>query len=130
MEILPYNGQSRQDRAAFQLFLEDLRRGKTMSQLQSIAEGMTHAIRRSWSARSFTDVTTADGKVYDAVICNISYHYNKHGYKLVSIERFTQTAKQYFSINQGYAKLTADGLLKMPNGSLYERDGRIVTYIP
>jgi hypothetical protein len=71
LEFLPYRGESAQDRLAFDLYLADVKRGKSLLQLKAVASQITSDIRRSWSARSFTAVSTPGG-VFDAIVCNIS----------------------------------------------------------
>lgn len=127
MEHLPYDGQSPQDQAAFAQYKQDLQRGKSLLQLKSIAQQMTPAIRAAWSPRSFTPVSTPEG-IFDAVVCNISYHYMKHGSAFGNIAQMTNRAQQYFTAYRNQARTTRDGLLQMPNKSLFEPDGRIVTY--
>ncbi len=128
IENLPYSGESPQDRLAHQRYLVDVQRGKSLLQLKAVAKEVTPDIRNSWSARSFTAVSTPEG-IFDAVVCNVSYHYNKHGSKYGSIRLMTQTAKQYFQQHRQKATTTNFGLLKFPDGSLFEPDGRIVTYV-
>lgn len=108
--------------------MEDVRRGKSLMQLQAVQSEITPAIRQSWSARSFTPVWTPAG-VFDEVVCNISYHFNKHGSKYYSITQMTEAARQYFAQNRSKAVTNAQGLLKLPDGSIYETDGRIVTFV-
>lgn len=127
MEHLPYNGQSAQDQLAFTQYRQDLSRGKSHFQLQAVQAQMTDDIRRSWSARSFTDVQTPIG-VFDAVVCNISYHYNKHGDAFGSIAEMTRSGRTYFGTHRAQARIIEGGLLKFPNGSIFEPDGRIVTF--
>lgn len=127
-ELLLYGGENSKDRVAFQRYLADVQRGKTLLQLMAVNDAMTPFIRESWSARTFTAVETSEGR-FDEIVCNISYHFNKHGSKFYTIERMTQAAIAYFRRNRTAAKLRPDGLLKFPDGSIYEPDGRIVTFI-
>ena len=127
-EYLPYRGESPQDRLAYERYLVDVKRGKSFLQLKAVASQMTPDIRRSWSARSFTAVSTPEGE-FDAVICNVSYHFHTHGHKYGSIRFMTQHAQQYFEQNRQQAVDNAYGLLRFPDGSLFESDGRIVTYV-
>ena len=127
MEFLPCRGESAQDRLAFDLYLADIKRGKSLFQLKAVASQMTSDIRRSWSARSFTAVSTPEG-VFDAVVCNVSYHFHAHGQKYRSIRVMTEKANGYFAQNRQRAVYNGYGLLKLPGG-LFERDGRIVTYV-
>jgi hypothetical protein len=128
MEQLRYCGELPQDIKAYQQYLDDMRRGKTLLQLQGVQLEITSEIRSSWSARSFTPVITPQG-IFDEVVCNISYHFHKHGSKYYSITRMTEEAKLYFARNLGKGKLNEQGLLKFPDGSIYEPDGRIVTFV-
>jgi hypothetical protein len=128
IEHLPYNGEPPQDRFAHQQYLADLKRGKSLIQLKAVASEMTPDVRQSWSVRSFTSVSTPEGN-FDAIVCNASYHYNKHGSKYGSIRLMTQQAKRYFQQHRHQATPNGFGLLKLPNGSLYETDGRIVTFV-
>jgi hypothetical protein len=89
---------------------------------------MTLDIRQSWSERTFTPVSTPEGN-FDAIVCNVSYHYNKHGSKYGSIWLMTHQAKMYFQQHRHEATVNSAGLLRLPNGSLYEKDGRIVTFV-
>ena len=91
-EYLPYRGESPQD-LAYERYLADVKRGKSFLQLKAVASQMTPDIRRSWSARSFTAVSTPEGE-FDAVICNVSYHFHTHGHKYGSIRFMTQHAQQ------------------------------------
>ena len=125
-EHLPYSGESAQDRLAYAKYLQDAQRGKTALQLKAVAEQVTAEIRRSWSARSFTAVVTPVGE-FDAIVCNISYHFHKHGQKYGTIALYTQAAKAYLTQHQPQAVLTPEGTLKLPQGT-YERDGRIITF--
>jgi hypothetical protein len=127
METLPYDGQSAQDRLAFTQYKQDLSRGKSHIQLQSVQSQITDDIRRSWSPRSFTDVQTPIG-VFDAIVCNISYHTMKHGEAFANIADMTRQGRAYFHANRAQAKPVPGGLLKFPNGSVFEPDGRIVTF--
>ena len=96
MEHLPYKGESASDRLAYERYREEIKRGKSLLQLMAVQKEITPEIRQSWSARSFTPVQTSQG-VFDDVVCNISYHFNKHGAKYGSIARMTQEAKKYFA---------------------------------
>lgn len=127
-ENLPYKGESPQSQFAYKRYLADVSRGKSLLQLKAVASQMTPWIRRSWSPRSFTAVTTPEGE-FDAVVCNIAYHFHKHGHSHGNIRAMTQRALEYFEKHRQEAVQTRAGLLKFPNGSLYEADGRIVTYV-
>ena len=128
MEHLRYCGESPQDNKAYQQYLEDMRRGKTLLQLRAVQREITPEIRQSWSSRSFTPVMTPAG-MFEEVICNISYHFHKHGSKHYSITRMTAAARQYFQQKHTEAVENVPGLLKFPDGSIYEKDGRIVTFV-
>jgi hypothetical protein len=127
-EYLPYRGESPQDRLAYEQYLADVKRGKSSLQLTAVATEMTPEIRRSWSARSFTGVSTPEGE-FDAVVCNVSYHFHTHGQRHGSIHLMTQQAKRYFEQHHEQAVDNGYGLLRLPDGSLFECDGRIVTYV-
>ena len=127
-EYLPYRGESPQDRLAYERYLADVKRGKSSLQLQAVEAQMTPDIRQSWSARSFTAVSTPEGE-FDAVVCNVSYHFHTHGQRYGSIRLMTEQAKRYFEQHRQQAVDNAYGLLRLPDGSLFERDGRIVTYV-
>jgi hypothetical protein len=124
-EHLPYSGESAKDRLAYERYLTDVKRGKSAFQLKAVAEQMTADIRQSWSARSFTAVTTPVGD-FDALVCNVAYHFHTHGQKYGTILAYTQAAKQYFDQHRQSAVID-QGLIKLPSG-IYESDGRIVTY--
>ena len=127
IEILPYSGESPQSRRAFEQYLADIERGKGLFQLLAVASQITPEIRAAWSARSFTAVWTMEGE-FDATVCNVSYHFHKHGQKYGSITLMTQEAKRYFDQHLRDA-VDYQGMLRMPNGSLYETDGRIITFV-
>ena len=128
MEHLRYCGELPQDNKAFQQYLKDMKRGKTLLQLQAVQREITPQIRQSWSARTFTPVITPEG-MFDEIVCNISYHFQKHGSKYYSITLMTQAAKDYFALNRRSAVINPQGLLKFPDGSIYEPDGRVVTFV-
>jgi hypothetical protein len=125
VEHLPYQGESASDRFAYERYLEEIKRGKSLLQLTAVQKAVTPQIRQSWSSRNFTPVETPEG-VFDDVICNISYHFYRHGAKYGSVDLMTQEAQRYFKENRHVA-LESFGLLKLPNG-LFEQDGRIVTF--
>ncbi|MGA8341090.1 MAG: hypothetical protein WB781_04060 [Candidatus Sulfotelmatobacter sp.] len=125
VERLPYQGESPADRLAFEQYLNDVQRGKSLLQLIAAKKATTRQIRRSWSPRTFTAVHTPQG-IFDDVICNISYHFNKHGARYGTVALMTQAAQQYFRQNRPQAVLSS-GLLKLPGG-VFELDGRIVTF--
>jgi hypothetical protein len=127
-EYLPYGGESPHDPFAYERYLADIERGKGLLQLKAVASEMTQEIRQSWSPRSFTAVVTPEGE-FDAVVCNVSYHFHKHGEKYGSIRLMTDQAKQYFEQHRQEASLTEEGLLRFPDNSLFTLDGRIVTYV-
>jgi len=126
-ELLLYGGESPQDRLAYQRYLSDVQRGKSLQQLKAVAEAITPEIRRSWSPRSFTAIKTSEGS-FDEVVCNISYHFQKHGQKYGTIAKMTDEALRLFRDRRVDAKLRS-GLLQFPDGSLFEIDGRIVTFV-
>ena len=128
IENLPYSGESPKDPLARDRYLADVRRGKSLLQLKAVADQMTPDIRLSWSARSFTAVSTPEGE-FDAVVCNVAYHFHKHGQRHGSIRSMTEHAKQYLLQHRQHAIDNGNGLLKLPDGSLFERDGRIITYV-
>lgn len=128
-EYVLYGGEAPNNRAAFQRYLGDVQRGKSLLQLKAVAADLTPDIRRRWSPRSFTPIRTSDG-IFDAVVCNISYHFHKHGQHYGSIKRMTDEALRLFRECQSQATIRKrDGLLLFPGGSLFEKDGRIVTFI-
>jgi hypothetical protein len=129
IEYLLYGGESPKNCLAYQRYLEDVQRGKSLQQLLAVHEAITPIIRQSWSARSFTPVQTPEGR-FDEVVCNISYHFHKHGQKFGDIGRMTEEALRYFQQHQQKARVRKkDGLLVLPNGSIYEASGKIVTFV-
>ena len=125
VERLPYQGESASDRLAYEKYLDDVKRGKSLMQLMAAKKATTPQIRNRWSPRSFTAVHTPQG-IFDDVICNISYHFNKHGAKYGTVAGMTQAAQQYFMQNRHQAVLSS-GLLRLPGG-VFESDGRIITF--
>ena len=109
-------------------YLQDIQRRKSLQQLKAVADSITPDIRQSWSARSFTPVLTSVGR-FDEVVCNISYHFHKHGQKYGTIRKMTDEALRYFREHRNQAKVRKDGLLVLPNRSLYEVNGKIVTFV-
>jgi hypothetical protein len=87
-EDLPYRGESPKDRLAYERYLADIKRGKSGLQLRAVAEESIPEIRRSWSARSFTPVSTSAGE-FDAIVCNVSYYFHGHGQDFGSIRLMT-----------------------------------------
>ena len=128
IEHLPYSGESPQDRFAYERYLNDKARGKTLLQLTAMASAVTPWVRRSWSPRTFTAIMTPVGE-FDEVVCNVSYHFNEHGARFGSIENMTRAAQEYFTSNRGDAKLLPEGILTLPKGK-FELDGRIITFHP
>lgn len=127
-EKLLYGGESPENRHAFNRYLEEVNRGKSLLQLQAVAAQITLHIRSCWSARSFTPIITSDGE-FDEIICNISYHFHKHGqHRYPDIKSMTEDSVNYFRANRHLARTEGD-LLRFPDRSLYELDGRIVTRI-
>lgn len=129
IERLPYSGESSHSSLAYSRYKEDLKRGKGLLQIKSVAAEITPFIMRSWAPRTFTDIETADGEFVDKVVCNISYHFSEHGSKYGTVLKFTLAAQEYFRTNRQVAVTTTGGLLKFPDGSLFEPSGRIVTFI-
>jgi hypothetical protein len=128
-EYLLYGGELPQDRFAFVRYLLDVQRGKSLLQLQAVAKDLTPDIRCCWSPRSFTPIHTSEGS-FDEVVCNVSYHFHKHGQKFGTIRRLTEEAQRLFRERRHEATVReADGLLRFPDGSLFEPDGRIVTFV-
>ncbi len=126
MEDLPSKGESPKDRLAHGKYLKDVERGKSALQLQAVHDQMTPEIRRSWSPRSFTAVKIPSGK-FDAVVCNVSYHFHKHGQKYGNIRAYTQAATKYFEQNKKGAVPDGSGVIKLPKGT-YDKDGKIITF--
>ena len=124
---MPYGGESPQNRTAFSRYMEDVARGKSLIALIEMRKALTPSIRSSWYASSFTAIDTSEGQ-FDALTCNLAYHFAKHGAKYGTIANMTATAKAYFVANRPKAKLV-DSVLKFPNGSVFMPDGRIVTFI-
>lgn len=125
-EQLPYSGESAKSALAFKRYLEDAERGKTSLQLLAVSQQITPVIRSSWSGRTFTSVQTPVG-LFDPIVCNISYHFHKHGQTFGTILVFTREAKRYFEENRANAVSGEGNLLKLPRG-IYEADGRVVSY--
>jgi hypothetical protein len=125
VERLPYQGETASDRLAYENYLQDVKRGKSLLQLIAAKKATTPQIRKSWSARSFTAVQTPQG-IFDDVICNISYHFNKHGAPYGTVAAMTLAAQQYFRESRHLARLE-NGILKLPRGN-FEPDGRIITF--
>jgi len=126
IEHLPYQGESASDRFAYERYREEVKRGKSLLQLLAVEKAVTPEIRNSWSPRTFTPVQTSQG-VFDDLVCNIAYHFNKHGARYGSVSQLTFAALQYFKQNHHLAT-PSSGLLRLPNGSLFEQDGRIITF--
>jgi hypothetical protein len=128
-EYLLYGGEPSDCIFTYQLYLDQVQRGKSLLQLQAVAAAVTPAIRSAWSPRSFTPVITDEG-TFDATVCNISYHFHKHGQKYGTVWSMTEAALRNYREHwmEGSLRQT-DGLLRLPDGSLYEQDGRIVTFV-
>jgi hypothetical protein len=124
MENLPSKGESPKDRAAHDKYLKDVERGKSALQLDAVKKQITSEIRNSWSPRSFTEVKIPSGQ-YDSTVCNVSYHFHKHGQKYGNIKAYTLAAKKYFAENKKPAD--GSGLIKLPKGT-FDKDGKIVTF--
>lgn len=128
-EQLLYGGELPEDRMVFQMYLADVQRGKSLLQLQAVAAAVTPEIRRAWSPRTFTKIQTSSG-CFDEVVCNISYHFHKHGQEYGDIASMTRAAQQFFNNRKTDGRIRArDGLLVFPTGSVYELDDRIVTFV-
>lgn len=125
-EHLPFSGESSQDRLAYDRYLEDVKRGKSALQLTAIAAQLTPDVRNSWLPRSFTGVSTSAGH-FDAIVCNVSYHFHKHGQKYRNIRLYTDAAKRYFQQHRRTAMPDAKGLIRLPLGT-FDRAGRILTF--
>ena len=125
-EHLPYNGESAQDRFAYDRYLGDVKRGKSALQLQSVAGQLRPDLKQSWAPRSFTGVSTSVGK-FDATVCNVSYHFHVHGQKYGNIRLYTETARRYFRKYGHTVAPDAKGLIKLPHG-VFDRAGRIVSF--
>jgi hypothetical protein len=125
-EHLPYSGESAQDRRTFERYLEDVKRGKSALQLSAVAGQLTPELRNSWLPRSFTGVSTPVGD-FDAMVCNVSYHFHAHGQKYGNIRLYTEAAKRYFEQNRRSAVPDAKGLMRLPLG-IFDRFGRILTF--
>jgi hypothetical protein len=128
VEYLLYGGESPQNRHAFERYLQDVQRGKSLLQLQAVAADLTPELRAHWSPRSFTPIVTSAGR-FDEVVCNVSYHFHKHGQKYGNIRQMTQVALRALQQHRHEGRVRADGLLQLPDGSLFELDGRIVTFV-
>jgi len=126
MEILRSKGESPKDRAAHGRYLKEVERGKSALQLQAVKDQMTTDIRNSWSSRSFTAVNIPSGG-FDAVVCNVSYHFHKHGQKYGNIRSYTAAAKKYFEQNKTKAVPDSKGIIKLPKG-IYGETGKIITF--
>jgi hypothetical protein len=126
VEELPYMGESPHDNYAFNRYHDDLARGKSLIQLKATAAEVTPEIRNRWSARTFTPVKTPAGE-FDAVVCNVSYHFNQHGARFGSIARMTEEADRYYRFNQHLATPMPDGTWALPGGK-FDRDGKIITF--
>jgi hypothetical protein len=128
-ESLLYGGESPENVSAFQRYLLDVQRGKSLLQLKAVADDLTPQLRQWWSPRSFTPVQTSEG-VFDEVVCNVSYHFYKHGQKYRTVRLMTEAALRFFREHRQEASVRQrDGLLQFPDGSLFEVDGRIVTFV-
>jgi len=125
-EQLPFSGESAQDRLAFDHYLEDVKRGKSALQLTAVAAQMTPELRNSWLPRSFTGVSISAGN-FDAIVCNVSYHFHTHGQKYGTIRMYTDAAKRYFEQHGRAAAPDAKGLIRLPLGT-FDRAGRILTF--
>jgi|SRR5579863_4374616 hypothetical protein len=127
IEYLPYRGESPQDRHAFARYMEEVERGKSLLALIAMRDALTPEIRKAWYEGSFGTIETSQG-TFDALTCNLAYHFGKHGEKYATIGNMTAAAKQYFAAHRPKARLV-HGVLKFPNGSIFTPDGRIITFI-
>jgi hypothetical protein len=125
-EHLPYNGESAQDRLAYDRYLADAKRGKTALQLKAVADQLTPDLQMKWAPQSFTGVSTPVGN-FDATVCNVSYHFHTHGQKYGNIRSYTEAAKRYFDTHGRGVTPDAKGLIRLPNG-VFDRNGRIITF--
>jgi hypothetical protein len=124
-EYLLFGGESPANRAVFQRYLAEVQRGKSLLPLEAVAQAITPEIRRSWSARSFTPIKTSHGS-FDEVVCNIAYHFQKHGQKYGNIQRMTEEALQVYREHRHEAKTRkSNGLVAFPDGSLFEPTGKM-----
>jgi hypothetical protein len=129
VEYLLSGGESPQDLFAREQYRLDIMRGKSLLQLQAVADSITPQIRQSWAPGSFTPIQTPVGR-FDEIVCNLSYHFHKHGQKYGTIQSMTDEALRYFHGHRNEATIReTDGLLVFPNGSLFEQNGRIVTFV-
>ena len=126
MENLPSKGESPKDRMAHGNYLKDVERGKSALQLDAVKRQMTTEIRNSWSPRSFTEVKIPSGQ-YDATVCNVSYHFHKHGQKYGNIRAYTLAARKYFEQNKAGAVPDSNGVIKLPKGT-FDKNGKIITF--
>jgi hypothetical protein len=125
-EHLPFSGESPQDRLAYERYLEDVKRGKSALQLTAVARQLTPDLRNFWLPRSFTGVSTSVGD-FDAVVCNVSYHFHKHGQKYGNIRMYTEAAKRYFEQHRQGAVHDPKGLIRLSLG-IFDRVGRILSF--
>jgi hypothetical protein len=125
MERLEYRGESAKSRHAFARYMADVARGKSGMQLQAVAAELTPSLRRCWIASSFTRVETPAG-TFDALTCNIAYHFHKHGQKYGNVRRYTMAALRYYAANKSQGK-TVDGVIKLDKGT-FTPSGKIVTF--
>ena len=129
-EHLPFSGESAQDRLAYERYLQDVKRGKSalqlIVQLIAVAQQLTLDLRNSWLPRSFTGVSTSVGD-FDAIVCNVSYHFHTHGQKYGSIRMYTEAAKRYFEQHRQSAVPDPKGLVRLPLGT-FDRAGRVLTF--
>ena len=127
IEELPYRGESAQDRNAFAKYMEEVKRGKSLLALVAMRNALTPEIRACWYEGTFGSIETSQG-AFDELTCNLSYHFGKHGEKYGTIANMTAIAQRYLKENRMRAREDG-GVLKFPNGSIFTKDGRIVTFI-
>jgi hypothetical protein len=116
------------DRFAYQQWLNWVGSGKSLFQLQAMKEAATPEIRASWVPSTFTPHRIGNEE-FDALVCNLSYHFFKHGEHFGTVKRFTDAALLYFRENRAQAEVTPEGHLLLPKGR-YTRTGQIISYWP
>jgi hypothetical protein len=111
-EYLLSGGESPKDVGAYMQYRLDAQRGKTMLQLKAVAEEVNPEVHTHWSPRSFTPIETDVG-VFNAIVCNIAYHFHKHGQTFRTVQRMTDEALRAFREHRHEAVIRADGLLQI-----------------
>jgi hypothetical protein len=110
--------------------------GKSAFQLTAIHNALVNnpALRAAWHPSTFTPYTI-QGTTFDALECNLAYHFHKHGQRYGTIELMTAAAQSHFIHHKGDTGLERvklrDGTagLKLPDNSYYTLDGKIVTFV-